>query len=123
MKTNDTETAIDPLTREVFIPKRTNQIFATRENQIKYNNLKAAKERKAKARSRKILDNNRKVLQNILGSNQEEKKSLDYLKGAGLNFRFCTQTIRTEEGNLICIDDYAYILIDTNTFKIIKLNF
>ena len=35
----------DPLTGELFIPKRSNQLFFTKENQIRYNNLKAKKER------------------------------------------------------------------------------
>lgn len=123
MKEEDKETPKDPLTGETFTKKRSNQVFANRENQIKYNNIKAAKERQAKARTRKILDTNRTVLQKVLGSNNEIVKSLDYLLGAGLHFGFSTHTMKIEGLNWICVDDYAYTAINTNTFKIIKLNF
>lgn len=113
--------AADPLTGEQFVPKRSNQKFASRKNQIRYNNLKAAEERQAIAKTRKILNSNRKVLQRVLGSNNEVLRSLDFLEGAGLDFQYCTRTIRGENLNWTCIDDYAYALIDTNTFKIIKL--
>ena len=122
MKEEIMKTAIDPLTGEEFVPKRSNQKFASRKNQIRYNNLKAAEERQAKARTRKILDSNRKVLQWVTGPNDEVERSMDFLKGAGFNFQYCTRTIRGENLNWTCIDDYAYALIDTNIFKIIKLN-
>jgi hypothetical protein len=121
MLEDNLNTAFDPLTGEEFVPKRSNQKFASKENQIKYNNLKAAKERQAKAHTRKLLDFNRKVMQRVLGSRDEVVRTLDYLKGAGLNFHYCTHTIRIQNLNWTCIDDYAYALIDTNTFKIIKL--
>ena len=121
MKEEIMKTAIDPLTGEEFIPKRSNQKFASRENQIRYNNLKAAEERKAKAKTRKILNDNRKALRKVLGSRDEIVRSLDYLKGAGLDLHYCTHTIKTQNLSWTCIDDYAYALIDTNTFKIIKL--
>ena len=40
--------AIDPLTKEKFIPKRRNQKFSKRENQIVFNNNKAYKKRQEK---------------------------------------------------------------------------
>jgi hypothetical protein len=122
MKEENIEMAIDPLTGEEFVPKRSNQKFANRENQIRYNNLKAARERLAKAKTRKILNTNRKALQQVLGSRHEVVRSLDYLKGAGLDLQFCTHTIKIQNLKWTCIDDYAYTLIDKNTFKIIKLN-
>ncbi|WP_299095348.1 hypothetical protein [uncultured Winogradskyella sp.] len=122
MKEDNIETAIDPLTGEEFVPKRSNQKFASRENQIRYNNLQAAKERQAKAKTRKILNSNRKALQKVLGPNDEIVRSLDFLKGAGLDLQYCTHTIRINNLNWTCIDDYAYALIDTNIFKIVKLN-
>jgi hypothetical protein len=40
------EKKIDPLTGELFTPERKNQIFATRENQIKFNNKKNSLKKK-----------------------------------------------------------------------------
>lgn len=121
MKHEDTGTSIDPLTGEAFIKKRSNQVFANSENQIRHNNLKAYEKRKAKAQIDKILDRNRQVLKVTLGSHIEITKSKDYLEGAGLHFGCNTHTIMMEGNKWICIYDYAYSLIDTNTFKIIKL--
>lgn len=121
MKVDNIETAIDPLTGEEFVPKRSNQKFATRENQIKFNNLKAAEERKAKARTRKILNSNRKVLKKVLGDKDEVKRSYDHLEGAGLDFGYNTHTITFGDVKWICVDDYAYTVIGENLFKIVKL--
>ena len=37
--------AVDPLTNEPFIKRRNNQKFATRRNQIRFNNIKAKKKK------------------------------------------------------------------------------
>ena len=118
MKQEDTGSSIDPLTRERFIKKRSNQVFANPENQVRYNNLKAYDKRKAKSQIDRTLDKNRQVLKTILGTNEEIIKSLDYLQGAGFNFGCNTHSIMKEGNKWICIYDYAYSLIDTNTFKI-----
>lgn len=122
MKEEIIKLATDPLTGQEFVPKRSNQKFASRENQIRYNNLKAKEIRKAKSKTRKILDTNIKVLQIVLGPFSEIVRSYDYLLGAGLNFGFNTHTMKIDGNTWTCIDDHAYALIDTNTFKIIKLN-
>ncbi|WP_299114110.1 hypothetical protein [uncultured Winogradskyella sp.] len=115
------EKGMDPLTGEVFIKRRSNQVFANRANQIKYNNLKAYKKRKAKSGIEKILDKNRKVLKTILGPNEEIVKSHDFLEGAGLHFGCNTHIISREGVKWICVYDYAYSLVEKNIFKIIKL--
>lgn len=121
MKDKFKETAIDPLTGETFIKKRSNQVFEKSENQITYNNLKAREKRKAKSQMDRILDKNREVLKLTLGHHEEIIKSKDYLDGAGLNFGYNTHTIIRNGVKWICIYDYAYTLIDKNTFKIIKI--
>ena len=121
MNENYKATAIDPLTRETFNKRRNNQVFANRQNHIRYNNLKAYEKRSAKAQIDKILERNKQVLKGTLGSNTEIIKSLDYLQGAGLHFGCNTHTIMIEGHKWICIYDYAYSLIDINAFKIIKL--
>ena len=121
MKQEDRETSKDPLTGQDFFKKRSNQKFINRENQVRYNNLKAYEKRKAKAQLDRILDKNRQVLKTILGAYEEVSKSRDYLKGAGFNFGCNTHSIMKEGNRWICIYDYAYTKIDTNKFKIIKI--
>ena len=50
--------AIDPLTGEEFIPKKSSQRFATPANRIKYNNEKASKTRIKRAFIDKPLHQN-----------------------------------------------------------------
>ena len=57
----------DPLTKESFVPKRSNQKFSCRLNQINYNNRKAKSKRLAKAPYDNVLDSNRNILIRIIG--------------------------------------------------------
>ena len=68
--------AIDPLTKEKFIPKRRNQKFSKRENQIVFNNNKAYKKRQEKAPFDNILESNRKILNQILGDDHKSEAML-----------------------------------------------
>ena len=122
MKNDDYKTGIDPLTGETFFKKRSNQVFANRSNQIRYNNRKAYEKRKAKSPLDKILDNNRRILKTILGSSDEIVKSRDFLLGAGFNFGCSTHSVKIDGYKWICVYDYAYLPMDNETFKIIKLN-
>ena len=78
--------AKDPFTAELFIKQRNNQKFATRRNQVRYNNIKAQKKRDAKLPIERILDKNRTILQTILSGRLEITKSKDFLLGSGFNF-------------------------------------
>jgi hypothetical protein len=113
--------ALDPLTGETFIKKRNNQVFANRENQISFNNLKAQEKRKALAQINKILDKNRQILKTVLGRDTEITKSLDFLLGAGFHFGMNTHTMKIREKKWSCVYDYAYRLVAENKFKIIYL--
>jgi hypothetical protein len=121
MEEKNKDTAVDPLTGEIFIKKRNNQIFANPENQIMYNNLKAREKRNTKAKADRILDKNREVLKRTLGPKEEIIKSKDYLDGAGLNFGYNTHTIIRNGIKWICIYNYAYALFGANSFKIMKI--
>lgn len=114
------EAANDLLTGELFYKKKSSQRFANRQNQIRYNNQKAARQRKEKAAFTKGLDRNRKILKSILGNAPEVIRSRDFLLGAGFNFKLQTHTISKERELWHCIYDMAYTQKDNNTFKIAK---
>lgn len=122
MKKEENKFGKDPLTGETFLKKRSNQVFANRENQIRYNNQKAYEKRKAKSLVDKILDKNRIILKIILGSDDEVVRSYDFLSGAGFNFGCSTHSVKIDRYKWICVYDYAYLPMDNETFKIIKLN-
>ncbi|MCK5138017.1 MAG: hypothetical protein KAR19_19695 [Bacteroidales bacterium] len=55
MKNNSMEKAKDLLTDEEFVKRRNNQRFASRQNQIRYNNMKAQEKRNIKSQVDRIL--------------------------------------------------------------------
>lgn len=115
------ETINDLLTGEPFTPKRSDQRFATRENQIRYNNIKARQKRKEKADIDRALDMNRSILKNILRDQKEVVKSHDYLLGAGFNFGITTHKSKKEGELWSCVYEYGLSSIGDNKLKIIKL--
>ena len=110
----------DPLTGELFTPSRNNQLFASRKNQIRFNNNKANTKRRSKAVVDNILDGNRSILQRLLSDKKEVKFSKDYLLGAGFNFG-CLSHNRNIDGIIwTCIYEYGYIKTQNNEYRIIK---
>ncbi len=114
------ETAKDPFTGETFYKRRNNQKFASRENQIRYNNRIAAEKQKAKALVERYLDKNRTILKSILGDEKVVTKSKDFMLGAGFHSGCHTHSI--ERGNELwkCVYDYAFLNIGNNHYKIVK---
>ncbi len=110
----------DPLTGEVFTPKRTNQKFASRRTQIMYNNQVASQKRKAKSNTDKKLDKNRNILKTILGQEKEIIKSVDFLNGAGFDFFIQTNNLMKNGIKYICVYEFAYCLTENRKIKIFK---
>ena len=111
----------DPLTKESFVPKRSNQKFSCRLNQIKYNNRKAKSKRLAKAPYDNILDANRNILIRIIGEENERIVSKDYLLGAGFNFQIFNRSFKKDDIQYQCVYRYALCLLKSGQYKIIKI--
>ena len=112
---------IDPLTKKEFTPNRSNQKFETRENQIRYNNIKAAKVRKEKSEADKPLHRNRIILSNILGPNREVVVSEDFLRGAGFSFGYITHSVKIQNGTLVwCIYKMILQKLENKNYKIYR---
>lgn len=116
------ENAKDLLTQEEFIKQRSNQKFASSKNRIRFNNLKARQKRLMKGSVDRILDQNRTILNRILGDKTEIIVSKDYLLGAGFHFAYYSfhQTIKgiTYSG----IYEYGIAKTSDDKYKIIKFN-
>jgi len=113
----------DFLTGELFEPKKSNQHFSCRANQIRYNNLLAKKKRSKKAPYDIPLDKNRTILKRILGNQEEVVKSRDFLEGAGYNFKYHQYQIIIDKLKGITakgIYEYLIIYMDNNNYKIKK---
>ena len=110
----------DPLTKESFYPKRSNQKFASRKNQVKYNNLKARKKRVAKKKFDQPLDRNRNILIGILGTNMSMIKHKEWLLALGYDFNIYTHSSRYEGKNIPCIYEFGIAQLDGEKFKIMR---
>ena len=110
----------DPLTKESFYPKRSNQKFALRKNQVKYNNLKARKKRVAKKKFDQPLDRNRNILIGILGTNTSVIKHKEWLLALGYDFNIYTHSSRYEGKIIPCIYEFGIAQLDGEKFKIMR---
>ena len=110
----------DPLTGEEFFKQRDNQKFATRKNQIRYNNLKARKKRSAKSPYDRVLDQNRTILERILNGKDEIIVSKDYLLGSGFHFRYFQYHWSIENVDFSGIYEYGIAKTTDGSYKIIR---
>ena len=112
------ENKIDPYSSESFKPKRYNQKFASRINQIAYNNVKARKLRERKKPIDNVLERNRKILLKILHKKDSSIKSYDFLLGSGFDFNFFNRSFSKNGTIYQCVYNYAITKIDNNKYKI-----
>lgn len=110
----------DPLTGEMFTPKRTNQIFATKLNQIRFNNQKAYTKRKLVSPYNSLLETNRKIIIRILNEDKTRIVSRDYLLGAGYNMG-CFVYMRNFEGKeYFGVYEYGITKLENGRYELIK---
>ena len=110
----------DPFTSEEFTPKRHNQRFACRANQITYNNMLARKKRELLRESNTKLNTNRSVLKKLF-ERGEKNVSSEFLRGAGFNFSYYTQNFNHEGRQFHATYEYLIEVLDNQKFKISKL--
>ena len=76
----------DPLTGELFFPKRVNQRFARPENRIRYNNDAANELRKQRDYINKPIHIAHVKVIKLMDGRNEAEFPIDYLRGYGVNF-------------------------------------
>jgi hypothetical protein len=112
--------AKDPLTGDLFTPKRSNQKFANRKNQIRFNNEKQNKNRKENLMVNRQLQKNKNCYKSILGTEKVVIKSADYLLGAGVKTWYYTHEMKDGSQRVYCCYDYCIIPLENDKFKIFK---
>ncbi len=113
--------AHDPLTGKPFTKSKQTQRFASRENQIRFNNSKATEQRRTLSPYLKVLFRNRKILQGVLVDKPERLVTKDFLQGAGYSFRFQTHTLDQNHQQVFGVFDYGLIRLKSGQFKVIRL--
>ena len=112
---------IDPYTGEIFYAKRKNQRFASRKNQIAFNNDKAKDIRDLMAKIDNHIRNNWNILIDIHKEEEFALRTKDYLLGRGYNFKFFHFETFIDGKRYFCIYNYGITMIDSGLYKIIKL--
>ncbi|MBC8297539.1 MAG: hypothetical protein H8E55_17320 [Pelagibacterales bacterium] len=108
----------DPYTGCYFTPKRDNQKFSCRSNQIAFNNEKARKIRREKKPLDDSLESNRKILENTLGDYEFVIKSYDFLLGAGYIFNVFNSNYNINGVVYQCVYQFALTKLNNNQYKI-----
>jgi hypothetical protein len=112
---------ICPYNAEYFMPKRDNQIFASRYNQIMFNNNKNRELQKPIKETNKKLLKNYRILYELLKEKKEKTFSADFLIGKGFSFHLLTNIFKEDNRTVYGIYNYAFYKLNNNEIKIIKL--
>lgn len=102
-------TKIDPLTKERFVPRRSNQKFARPENRIKFNNNKAANFRKKVSHVFDQLTKNIRILEELLAKNDSITCTRDFLEGKGFSFNVYTHIEEIQGQRYFAIDRFIIV--------------
>lgn len=87
---------IDPYTKEEFIPKRKNQIFANSKNKTDYHNAQANELRERRAVIDKKIHSNHRLLVELLKENDKIEIDEKILEGKGFFFNVFNHTVKYE---------------------------
>lgn len=115
----------DPYTGEEFIPRRYNQKFANRKNQVDYNNSQARVNKQMVCSINKILEVNRKILKAYLDGSMSRGKDCviiqkEMLLDGGFDFTYMTQSGIIEKEHVQLLYEYGLIFMKDDWFKIKK---
>ena len=111
----------DPLTGKPFNQTKQTQRFATRDNQVRFNNRLATEQRRTLSPYLKILYRNRKILRGILGDEPQRVVTKDFLEGAGYAFRYQTHTLNQDNQQVFGIFEYVLIRLPSGQIQVSKL--
>lgn len=109
-----------PYNGEEFEQKRTNQVYATRYNQIMFNNNKNRELQKEVKEVNKKLLKNRRILYELLKDKQEKTFTAEYLRGKGFNFHLLTTIYNEDNRTIYGVYDFAFYKLNNNDIKIIR---
>ena len=110
----------DPLTGEIFTAYRTNQVFATDENRIRFNNLKAKELRESKSQIDKPLLNNFRILNELMAGKKEEVFHKQFLLGKGYSFLVLTHYEEFNGKRFMAVYNFIIVPQEGDNIKIVR---
>jgi hypothetical protein len=110
---------IDPHTKEEFIPKRRNQIFANSKNKTDYHNAQANELRERRAVIDRKIHSNHRLLLELLKVKDMIEIDEKILEGKGFYFNVYNHLLKYENRYVNAI--YEFIIFKENTTNNIKI--
>lgn len=108
----------DPLTGELFTPKRNDQIFANRKNQVEFHNAKAREFRDSALITNSKLKKNWEILILILNNKSIKIVKKDELMLFSFDFTYMTKYIKNSDQMFVF--NIALKELDDDNYRIIK---
>lgn len=108
---------------EEFIPKRNNQVFASKKNRINYHNAINNKLRNELKSTNNQLIVNYKICIELLDKNKSITVHREFLKGKGFDFRFFTNMVenKSKTAYTYAVYDFSFEKVDENNYLLTKL--
>ena len=111
----------DPLTGELFFPKRANQKFARPENRIKFNNDATNELRRERENINKPINIAHVKLRKLMVGRNEAEFSFDYMYGAEIDFNLFNHYVLYNEIKRRAIFEFIIIIYRFNKrIKVIR---
>lgn len=115
------EKRVCPHSKIEFIPKRSNQKFATKECRVAYHNDINNSIRKKMAYINKPLFKNYKVFSELLSGRNEGTFHSQFLIGKGVSFEVFTNLKKFKNNYVYAVFEFWYYKIDDFNFKIKRI--
>lgn len=110
----------DLYTGEHFFPSRSNQLFATEENRIKYNNLKAKELRNKRSFVDKPLHTNLRILNELMAAKTEIVLHRQFLLGKGYTVDVFTHYEEVNGKDHHAVYEFVIIPLQNEQVKILR---
>lgn len=115
------EKRVCPYSKTEFLPRRNNQIFASKEFRVAFHNEKHNLFRRKISPINKELTNCNKVMLEILGDKTSAIVHQEFLNGKNFSFSVFTSIKKIGDGYAYAIYDCYYYKTDIDHFKIVKI--
>ena len=112
----------DPLTKEEFEPKRTNQRFANPENRINYHNEIAREKRKLTSKVNYTLTRNWNIILKQLDGKRKVMRSYEFMLGAGFDFDYFQRQYHINDSVFCRIYNCIYLINDDDMVRLGKVD-
>ena len=107
---------------EEFLPKRNNQVFASKKNRINYHNNISNKLRNDLKSTNNQLMLNYKICKELFENKKNVNVHKEFLKGKGFDFSFFTNIVENSNKTkgTFAVYEFGFEKIDDNNYLIFK---